>query len=263
MPTWDPSLYLKFGDERTQPCRDLVHRIPLQAPARIVDLGCGPGNSTAVLAGRWPGAQITGMDSSADMLVSAKKLLPEVTWEQGDISTWTSTSTPGTGLPDLVFSNAALQWVGNHPLLLPHLVEQVAPGGILAVQVPANINAPAHVIMREMANSAVWRSHFPSASVRDWHVHEPGFYYDILAPLSARLDLWVTEYMMFPTGPEGIVQWYQGTGLRPYLDALPDDELRRIFLADYLAEIAITYPTRANGHVEFPFRRLFFIAQRR
>jgi trans-aconitate 2-methyltransferase len=221
-----------------------------------VDLGCGPGNSTAVLAGRWPSAEITGIDSAASMLVSAKKLLPQVKWEQGDISTWTST--PGAA-PNLIFSNAALQWVPDHAKLVPQLLQQAAPGGALAVQVPANIDAPAHTIMREIARSAVWRRHFPAEGVREWHAHEPGFYYDILTPVATRLDIWVTEYMMYLPGPQGIVDWYQGTGLRPFLDALKEDEDRRVFLSDFLAEIALAYPPRSNGYVEFPFRRLFFI----
>ncbi|PTX99810.1 trans-aconitate 2-methyltransferase [Verrucomicrobia bacterium LW23] len=280
MPSWDPSLYLKYADERTQPCRDLIHRVQLTAPEDVVDLGCGPGNSTAVLAARWPLARITGLDSSAEMLARAHAAMPRIHWQQGDIASWTAepaeeaapdtagngaspaAAADGAGRPQLVFSNAALQWVPDHFELVPRLFAQVAPGGALAVQVPAQVNAPAHVIMRELTQSAAWRSYFPMGSVRDWHVHEPGVYFDLLSPLTSRLDMWLTDYMMYLPGPQSIVDWYQGTGMRPYLDALPSDELRRVFMADVLAEVAVTYPARSNGMVEFPFRRLFFVAYR-
>lgn len=255
MPTWNATQYLQFADERTRPCRDLVNRIAVENPRRVIDLGCGPGNSTEALFARWPAAEITGLDSSPEMIAAARNAHPDRAWVQGDIASWTA-DTPY----DLVFSNAALQWVPDHRATFPRLAEQVAPGGALAAQVPANIHASAHQLMRELATSKVWQRHFPE-KVREWFVHEPAFYYDILAPRVARLDLWTTEYQHVMENPAAIVEWYKGTGLRPFLDLLsPADQER--FLAEYTALIASAYPRRADGRVLFPFLRMFIIAYR-
>jgi trans-aconitate 2-methyltransferase len=175
MPSWDAREYIEFADERTRPCQDLIHRIVL-SPRRIVDLGCGPGNSTTALIGRWPDAEVLGLDSSPNMIAAARKLRPQCQWSEGDIATWT----PVHAL-DLVFSDAALHWVPNHPKVFPQLLQQVAPGSTLAVQVPANFDAPAHRSMRELAYSARWQKRFPGR-VREWFVQEPAFYYDLVAP---------------------------------------------------------------------------------
>lgn len=254
MPSWQSGQYLKFAGERTQPAVDLAGRIALAAPRRVIDLGCGPGNSTAVLAARWPGAALTGLDSSPAMIAAAQRDFPNGRWLTGDIATWTADA-PW----DVVFSNAALQWVPDHAALLPRLLTQVAPGGVLAVQMPANFDAPAHRLMRELGATAKWRRHFPAAP-REWAVQDAAFYYDLLAPLTARFDLWHTDYLHVMPGPEAIIEWYQGTGLRPWLDALPGDAERADFLADYGALIAAAFPRRPDGRVLFPFRRLFFIA---
>jgi trans-aconitate 2-methyltransferase len=257
MPTWDSAQYLKFGDERTQPAVDLAHRIGLAAPARAIDLGCGPGNSTAVLARRWPGAALSGLDSSDAMIAAARRDFPQWTWSVGDIAGW-----QGDGQSyDLVFSNAALQWVPDHARLLPRLLDRVAPGGALAVQVPANIDAPAHRLMREIGGSGRWRARFARAP-REWHVESAEFYYETLAPQSSRVDLWFTDYLHVMDSSDAIVEWYRGTGLRPWLDALSDTSAREAFLAEYRAEIARAFPARSNGRVLFPFRRFFFVAYR-
>lgn len=254
MPSWNPNQYLQFADERTRPCRDLINRIALH-PRRIIDLGCGPGNSTETLVERWPEADVTGLDSSPDMIAAAQKSHPRQHWVRGDIATWE------TDVPfDLVFSNAALQWVSNHQAVFPRLFRQVAPGGALAVQVPGNFDAPAHRLMRELAYSKVWRNHFPN-KVREWHVHEPAFYYDTIAPLARRLDLWTTEYLHILESPWAIVEWYKGTGSRPFLDLLSLDDQDR-FLAEYEALLTASYPRRADGRVLFPFQRLFLVAYR-
>jgi trans-aconitate 2-methyltransferase len=255
MPSWNAEQYLTFADERTQPCRDLVSRIALE-PKRIVDLGCGPGNSTAVLRRRWPQAEIVGIDSSPEMIAAARSDAPQGKWEQADISNWSSAQPF-----DLIFSNAALQWVTEHSRLYPHLLQQVSPGGALAVQVPANRHAPAHQRMRELADSAAWREHFPE-KVREWHVHQPGDYFDWLSPLSRRVELWKTDYLHVMPGVSSIVDWYQGTGLRPFLDALQNEADCQRFMKAYEAMIAKDYPLRASGQVLFPFRRLFVIAYR-
>lgn len=254
MQSWDSTQYLKFEAERTRPCRDLIAAIPLRAPARIIDLGCGPGNSTAALAARWPEASLTGIDSSSAMLDQARADYPQITWAEGDIATWAA-DTPF----DLVFSNAALQWVPDHATLYPHLFAQVAPGGALAIQVPANIDATAHSLMRELAASPRWSPYFP-APVREWHAHPAEFYYDTLSPLTPHLDLWYTDYQHILAGPAAIAEWYRGTGLRPFLAPLPDDAARETFIADYIEGLTLRFPVRPDGRVLFPFRRLFVIA---
>ncbi len=256
MPTWNSDLYLKFANERTQPSIDLAARIALDAPRRVIDLGCGPGNSTAVVARRWPAAALTGLDNSAAMLAAARKDFPQWSWLEGDLATWRA------GAPfDVVFSNAALQWVPAHSQVFPHLLAQVAPGGALAVQMPANFDAPPHRLMRELGGSAAWKGFFPTPP-REWHSHPAEFYHDLLAPLAARVDLWVTDYIHVLAGVDGIVEWYRGTGLRPWLEALADDATRGRFLADYRAALTPYFVPRPDGRVLFPFRRLFLIACR-
>jgi len=256
MPSWDSTEYLRFSSERTQPAIDLVARIGLAAPRRIVDLGCGPGNSTVVLARRWPAAALVGLDSSSSMIAAAQKAYPAQTWLAADIATWTAPAPF-----DLVFSNAALQWVPDHARLIPQLFAQVAAGGAFAFQVPANFEAPPHRLMREVGASPAWRAHFQPPP-REWHAHAPEFYYDLLAPLASRVELWTTDYVHILDGVDGIVGWYRGTGLRPWLDALPDDSTREHFLADYRSALAPYFPPQPDGKVLFPFKRLFVVAYR-
>ncbi len=259
MPSWNADQYLKFAAERTQPARDLVARILIDRPGRVIDLGCGPGNSTELLAARWPAADITGLDNSPEMIAAARRDYPAQAWQVGDISAWASEAGPAY---DVVYSNAALHWVTDHAELYPRLFSRVALDGALAVQVPINLDAPAHVAMRDLAATPAWACLLPKGGVREWHVHEPSFYYDRLSPVAARIDLWETEYLHVMAGPGAIVEWYKGTGLRPFLDALPADEERAGFLADYADRIAEAYPPQADGKVLFPFRRLFLVAYR-
>ncbi len=253
MPTWNVNQYLRFMDQRTQPCWDLAKRVVLEAPQRVIDLGCGPGNSTAVLARRWPKADLTGLDSSAEMIAAARASAPDRKWMEADIGNWR----PADRF-DLVFSNAALQWLPNHADLFPRLMAGVTTGGALAVQMPCNYDAPAHRLIREIAGAPRWSHQL--ANIRQWHVHEPAFYYDVLSPVTSRLDLWTTQYLHVLTGPEEIVEWYQGTGLRPYLDVLSHPEDREAFLTQYQAAVTAAYPPQRDGKVLFPFRRLFLIA---
>jgi trans-aconitate 2-methyltransferase len=254
MPTWDAAQYLRFADERTRPCRDLAARIPVDAPERVVDLGCGPGNSTAVLAGLWPKAEIVGVDSSPEMIARAKVDYPKYAWVVGDLAEWQSDDPF-----DVVFSNAALQWVPDHRALFPALHSHVAPGGVLAVQVPGDPEAIPHRLLRDLAASSDWRDFFP-IPVREWSVLKPEEYYDILAPHATRLEIWLTDYLHVLPSVGAIAEWYRGTGLRPYLDALGDDGPR--FVGEFTAALARHYAPRADGRVIFPFRRLFLIAAR-
>ena len=259
MPTWNADQYLKFAAERTQPARDLLARIRAPRSAKVIDLGCGPGNSTTLLAERWPDAELTGLDNSMAMIDQANSDFPGRRWVVGDIAEWAGAE----GEPfDVVFSNAAMQWVDDHETVYPALLRRVAPGGALATQVPANLDAPAHMQMRELASTPAWAALLPSGGVREWYVHEPEFYYDLLAAHAARLDLWVTDYIHVMDGAAGIVEWYKGTGLRPFLDALPDDAERENFLADYTDRLAEAYPAQPDGRVLFPFRRFFLVAYR-
>jgi len=248
MSAWNPALYLRFSAERTQPCRDLAGRVELAAPASIADLGCGPGNSTGVLAARWPHAAITGVDSSPDMIAAARAARPEACWEKSDITAWAA----GTEQFDLVFSNAALQWVDDHAALVPRLLARVAPEGALAFQIPANPAALQHRILREMA----------VRPVREWHADPPSFYYDALAPASARIEMWTTTYYHSLRGVEAIVEWYKATGMRPYLEALPDEAERARFAAEFCERLRPHFPPQPDGTVLFPFERLFLVAYR-
>ncbi len=256
MPSWNADLYLQFATERTQPSIDLTARIRIEDPRRIIDLGCGPGNSTAVLRGRWPHAEIVGLDHSADMIAKARADVPSGTWEVGEIPTWT----PAQKF-DLVFTNAALQWVPDHATLIPHLFAQVATGGALAVQIPAHLESPVHRGILAIAEDGEWSAQMESAR---WlrNVGTPEFYYDLLGRDAARLDLWVTTYQHVLAGPEAIVEWIRGTGLRPFLEALTNEDQRRRFTARLLERVTAGYPRRPDGKVIFPFRRLFFVAYR-
>lgn len=253
---WDAGQYLKFGEERTQPARDLLARVPLASPRRVVDLGCGPGNSTALLIQRWPEAEVTGIDSSPAMLEQARRDYPKGHWVEADIGAWSPAEAH-----DLVFSNAALQWVPDHARVFPALLDTLSPGGVLAVQMPRNYDAPTHALLREMAAHPRWSPRMPE-HLRRFPVSEPGFYYDLLAPRAARLDVFEIEYLQVTDGPEGIVEWMKGTGIRPFLQDL-DEAGRAELLADYLARVEQAYPRRADGKVLFPFRRLFLLASRR
>jgi trans-aconitate 2-methyltransferase len=257
MPTWNSDIYRQFKDQRTRPAVDLAARVAPDAPVRVVDLGCGPGNSTAVLAGRWPRAELMGIDNSAVMLAAARAAHPAVRWVEADIAGW-FTDQP----MDVVFSNAALQWVPDHATLFPRLMAQVARGGALAVQVPASIDAPAHRAMRDVAQSAPWQTRFTTAP-RQWHVHPAEFYYDVLAPHARQLDIWMTEYLHLLSSVDEIVAWYRGTGLRPWLDALASEGDREQFVADFRSVLAQHFQARPGGDVLFPFKRLFVVAYRR
>lgn len=256
MPVWNATEYLRFGDERTRPCRDLVARVAMAKPARVIDLGCGPGNSTAVLRQRWPDAEITGLDGSEEMLAKARAEGPAALWVQGDIAQWASEE--GERF-DIVFSNAALQWVPDHAALFPKLLRRVAPGGALAAQLPAYSDQPGQRLIREIARSAKWQARFTRQPV-DWRAESVGFYYDTLAPRAERLELWETEYVHVVDGTHAVVEWYRATGLRPFLQALPTEEDRRGFVEEYHAALQPYYRPQQDGKLLFPFRRLFVLA---
>jgi len=256
MADWDAGLYLRFAGERTRPAADLAGRVDVSAPARVADLGCGPGNSTAVLRARWPMAEVVGVDNSPEMIAAAARDFPAGRWVLADLATWAD------GPPfDVVFSNAALQWVPDHAAVFPRLFGRVAPGGALAVQVPVHFESPVHRLILEIADRPGWRDRLAGARAA-LRVERPGFYYNLLRPLAARLDLWVTEYLHDLADPAAVVAWIRGTGLRPYLAALADDTERVEFERLLLEGVTAAYPRQADGRVLFPFRRLFVVAYR-
>jgi trans-aconitate 2-methyltransferase len=257
MPQWNPDAYLKYQDERTQPSYDLAARVEVVNPANIVDIGCGPGNSTRVLRERWPEARITGLDSSPEMLESAVKIYPKERWVRADAATWK----PAERF-DLVFSNAALQWIPEHHELLPRLFGLVNPtGGALAFQVPANTGSPLHQAVLKVARQGAWASRLEGAS-HDLNYHEPDFYYDMLAPTSKRLVIWQTQYYHVMPNHQGLVDWYAGTGMRPYLERLGSEDERQSFQRKVLEEYRPFYPEHQEHKILFPFNRLFVIAYR-
>ncbi|WP_296580771.1 trans-aconitate 2-methyltransferase [Xanthobacter sp.] len=251
---WNASQYLKFEDQRTRPARDLLAAVPLQSAAFVVDLGCGPGNSTEILAQRFPGAELLGLDTSPAMLEAARARLPGVTFALGDASTFT--------LPkpaDLIYANAVLQWVPDHATLLPRLVSLLAPGGVLAVQMPDNLEEPSHVAMRETAMAGPWADTLHAATRARAVLPEPGGYYDMLKPHAGAVDVWHTIYNHPLDGIPAIVEWVKGTGLRPFIDPLEGDE-RTQFLEEYAARLADAYLPRVDGKVLLAFPRFFIVA---
>ncbi len=254
--TWDPNQYLKFSDHRLRPALDLMAQIPLDGPRAIYDLGCGPGNITRLLAERWPGAAVTGVDTSADMLAKARKEAPGVAFEQADIAHW---SPPAPA--DLLFSNATFHWLDDHALLLPRLVSHLAPDGVLAVQMPCNRDSPSHLLMDATAADGPWRARLPQIRPVYRSVETTEAYYRILAPVVRQVDIWETTYLHVLDGDNPVVEWTKGTALRPYLDALDEPE-RSQFLAAYAARIVDAYPKQPDGSTLLAFRRIFFTARR-
>ena len=256
MADWNPALYSRFEDERTRPARELLARVALQAPRLAYDLGCGPGNSTELLTGRWPGAEVIGTDNSEAMLASARKRLPGAAFEFSDIASWQPERAP-----DLIFANASLQWVLDHPRVFPRLFEALAPGGVLAVQMPDNLDEPSHRLMREVASQPPYAAIIGDASAVRSRILPASGYYDLLAPKASNVDVWRTEYRHRMDSPASIVEWLRATGLKSFIDPLPD-ELRTSFLADYEQRIAQAYPARADGRRLLAFPRLFMVASR-
>ncbi|MDI3382975.1 trans-aconitate 2-methyltransferase [Xenophilus aerolatus] len=258
MAEWNPALYRRYEDERTRPAAELLARVPLAAAARVVDLGCGPGNSTELLVRRFPGAQVTGTDNSEAMLVSARERLPQARFELSDIATWA----PATdGAPDLIYANAALQWVADHEALIPRLFAALAPGGVLAVQMPDNRAEPTHRLMRELAAEAPWKEPIGDYTRLRTELLDIGGYYDLLAPLAAEVDVWHTIYQHRMDSAAAIVEWVRATGLRPFIDPL-SPELRASYLAEYERRIDAAYPVRTDGKRLLAFPRMFIVARK-
>ena len=264
--SWNPGQYLKFADHRLRPALDLMGRIPLEDPQVIYDLGCGSGNVTRLLADRWRDADVVGMDNSPEMLeraaADADGYGGNVRWQTGDLANWQPDREPS-----VLYSNAVIQWVPDHDELVPRLWDLLPPGGCLAVQAPLSWDMRSHHLMREALadggpdGRALGSQELRTAVGNRW-VQDPDFYYDLLAPQSAHLDVWTTEYQHVLTGDDAVLEWVTGTGLRPILNGLDDGE-REIYLEEYRRRLNSEYPKRADGVTLYPFRRLFFVAVRK
>lgn len=253
--TWDPALYLRFTDHRLRPALDLMARVPLPDAATIYDLGCGPGNVTKLIAERWPNAQVTGVDSSPEMLEKARAI-PGIAWRHADLARWRADAPA-----DLVYSNAAFHWLDDHATLFPHLLAQVRAGGFLAVQMPRQQIKPTHRILYEVAREPAWAA-TALPGLRENPVAEPQDYFEWLTRDAATLDIWEVEYLQVLEGENAVLNWVLGSIARPVVDRLPPDQ-QKAFLALYGERLAAAYPRRSDGRTLLPFRRLFIVAQRR
>ncbi|WP_206957935.1 trans-aconitate 2-methyltransferase [Trinickia acidisoli] len=248
--------YVQFEDERTRPVRDLLAAVPQTSIRTAIDVGCGPGNSTEALMVRAPLAAVRGLDASADMIEAARKRLPNIRFDVADVTAWDE-----PGAYDLMLSNAVLQWVPSHETLFPTLVGKLAHGGHLAVQMPDNLDEPAHRAMREVAAAGPWAEKLKSAARTERF--DARHYYALLSPLCSRVDVWrTTYYHPLRGGANAVVEWFKGSALRPFLAALNDGE-RGAFLERYRDAVALGYPSLADGTVLLPFPRLFIVATRK
>ena len=254
---WSAAQYTKFEDERNRPVRDLLAQVPNLSAGEAADIGCGPGNSTAILGERFPGAVLLGIDSSPEMIEAARRRLPGIRFEVDDIADWRSAGGPF----DVILANAALQWVPDHAAVLPSLLARLAPGGSLAVQIPHNLREPAHTLMREIAAGGAWAGRLEHAGrVRDTE-HDARWYYRMLRDCGVRVNVWRTTYHHPLSGAAAVVEWFKGSALRPFLEPL-DPREQAEFLERYEAAIERAYPAFLDGTVLLPFPRLFFVATR-
>ncbi|MGN6721262.1 MAG: methyltransferase domain-containing protein [Marmoricola sp.] len=249
---WDPQLYMRFGDERSRGLVDLLSRVGSDEPGEVVDLGCGPGNSTAVLAQRWPTANLRGIDSSPEMIEQARASLPTASFEVADLRTWLERGEQA----EVVFTHATLQWVPGHLDLMSELVASVRQGGWLAIGVPGNFAEPSHRLREELAAEAPYCDF--TEGVASPFAHDPEVYLRALRALGCRVDAWETTYL-HQLGPDGVFEWVSGTSAGPTLQALPE-ELRSDFETELRARLRGAYPVE-DGMVVLPFRRVFVVAE--
>ncbi len=254
MSNWNAAHYLNYADERTRPSADLAARIKMDAPQRVVDLGCGPGNSTQILRSRWPQSEVWGVDNSPQMIEAAQESFPRQQWLLADLSSW-HPDQPA----DVVFSNAALQWVPDHGALMQHLLSATAAGGVLAFQIPSSCYATVRKLIHDISHDPAWSDRM-DAPRNALTMESPEFYYDALVTRAASLDIWETEYHHVMASSDAIVDWIASTGLRPFLAALDDEHQRNAFVAELRRRVSVAYRSRADGKVLYPFRRTFVIA---
>ena len=254
MTTWEPQTYLRYADIRFRAGLDLIARIPRLPYSTVYDLGSGTGHLTHILAGTFSAAKVIGLDSSPEMLAEARHEFPDLDWQQTDIGSWSPLT-----VPDLIYTNAALQWVPEHETLLPSLLNKLRPGGVLAMQVPRHFESPSHLELRELVMQSQWRAKLEPLLLAP--IPSPETYWRWLSPHARNLDIWETIYLQVLDGKDPVVNFMRGTALRPFLSALPEPEAAK-FIDDFAERMAAAYPPQPNGQTLFPFRRLFLIAQR-
>lgn len=259
---WDPGQYLQYGGHRLRPAIELFQRVNLDAPSRCWDIGCGAGEISYAMVDRWPGATVVGLDASAEMLEKAKSEPggDKIDWRQADIATW-SPDAPA----DLIYTNATLQWLGDHEALFPRLMQCVKPGGVFAAQMPLSWGQPSHRILREVLNTGNGGAGYGDEALRQgvgrkW-VDDAEVYYDRLKPHASDIDIWEVKYLQELTGDDPVLEWVKGSALRPILTALGEEQSAP-YLAEYAAALREAYPKRADGVTLFPFGRLFMVARR-
>jgi trans-aconitate 2-methyltransferase len=260
--SWSAKQYVAFEGERTRPARDLLAAVPSGDVRFAIDIGCGPGNSTELIAARFPQARVAGIDTSSDMIAAARSRLPELRFEVADIRAWAYAVGEKSDATDLIFANAVLQWVPGHGGLFPALAAKLAPGGWLAVQVPDNLEEPAQTLMREIADDGPWRQKLAGADRSRVPIEPADWYYGLLRASCSRVDVWRTTYYHPLAGANAIVEWFKGTGLLPFLAPLDAAE-RAEYLNRYTHAIERAYPAAADGTVLLPFPRLFVVANSR
>lgn len=250
---WDPEHYLTFDEQRTRPARDLLSRVPHTTVERVIDLGCGPGNSTALLAQRWPEASLYGIDKSPAMLSKARASDVKAEWVEADIAGWTPTE-----LFDVAFANASLHWIADHDQLLPQLLNWLRPGGVLAVQMPHHLDAPVFRILLDAIETGPW-----AKQLRDFWLQRsvmmPDAYYGLLEPLCRGLDIWEIEYQHILSGDDPVLNWVRGAALCQVISTLSEADYAD-FERAYAKRLREAYPKLDNGKTLFMFRRLFLVA---
>lgn len=254
MTTWEPQTYLRYSKIRFRAGLDLIARMPKAHYAKIYDLGCGTGHLTRILADTFPSAKVTGIDSSPEMLAEARRQFPDISWQEADINSWRPPEPP-----DLIFSNAAFQWVPAHETLFPSLLQSLSQEGILAIQMPRHFESPSHLELKDLVLRSEWRVKLEPLLLAQ--VPSPETYWRWLSPHARNLDFWETIYLQALDGPDPVVNFMRGTALRPFLTILSPSEGAR-FVEAFAERMAAAYPPHANGQTLFPFRRVFMIAQR-
>ena len=254
---WNPSLYMKFWDQRTRAARDLLSRVTIERPGLVYDLGCGPGNSSELLSQRFDGAELIGLDTSEAMLAHARARAPKAKFLRLNIADWTPEASP-----DLIFSNAALHFLPDHHELVPRLMASLAPGGVLAAQMPSNAAESSHALMRMVAAEGPWSSRLVPVAKTQPLIAPVDDYYEWLAPTASSIELWLTTYVYIFNGVADLADFFAGSALQPFLARLSDDE-RCAFLGRYREGLAEAYPAQSDGKVLLPYPRFFMVATRR
>ncbi len=254
---WSAKQYLLFEDERTRPVHDLLAAIPHIDARHVIDIGCGPGNSTELLAARFPGAAVRALDNSLNMIQAARQRLPQIRFDVINIADWNE-----TGPFDVILANAVLQWLPDHSALFPAIISKLSHGGCLAVQMPDNLAEPAHQLMYEIANNGPWADKLKDIAQMRAPVYGADWYFEKIGSYCARLDIWrTTYYHPLAGGSAAIVEWFKGSSLAPFLSVLSDDE-RAQYLDSYTKALADAYSVSAQGKVILPFPRLFILGIR-